>query len=435
MSDERKVPTGRLSRLTHMARVGVRTGMSVLGGGEGTAAAEQAAALLGNLRGIAAKVGQMASYVDGMIPEPQRAAYERVLSSLQTATPSSPFPEVRAVLEAELGSSLEHAFADFEPVPMASASIGQVHRARLHDGRAVAVKVQHPGIEEAIEADLKSAGSMTSVISLLGPRNMNMESVFEEVAERFREELDYRHEAAQQAAFAAMHQADPRIHVPAVIASHSTKRVLCSELADGHTFREAIAAEPSLRRSYAELLWHFVFTGALLHGRFNADPHPGNFIFHPDGRITFLDFGCIQTLAPHQQRGAQDMHWSAIAGDEPGFLRAAALLSETQPGPYETDLLAYLWRCYEPLKHRPFHMTTQYVSEVVRGVQDLKGHMLRKTSNVTPVPRGLLFTNRLQFGFYSVLARFDVAADYAGITRALLETRRTAEDPTLTQKL
>ena len=429
MSDERKVPTGRLARLTNMARVGVRTGMSVLGGGEGTGAAEQAAALLGNLRGIAAKVGQMASYVDGMIPEPQRAAYERVLSSLQTATVSSPFAEVRALLEAELGCSIEQAFATFEPEPMASASIGQVHRARLHDGRDVAVKIQHPGIEQAIEADLKSAGSLSSVISLLGPRSMNAESVFEEVAERFREELDYVHEAAQQTAFAALHRDDPRIHVPEVIQSHSSKRVLCSELSTGHSFREAIAAEPSLRRSYAELLWHFVFKGVLLHGKFNADPHPGNFLFHPDGRITFLDFGCIQLLAPHQQQSAQQMHGSAIADDEAGFLRAAAVISETAPGPYETDLLAYLWRCYEPLKHRPFHMTAEYVSGVVRGIQDIKGHMLRKNSNVTPIPRGLLFINRLQFGFYSVLARFDVPADYAGISRALLDSAA------LTQKL
>lgn len=422
-SDERKVPTGRLSRMTRMARVGVRTGLSVLGGGDGSAAAAQAAELLGNLRGIAAKVGQMASYIDGFIPEPQRAAYERVLSGLQTATPASPFAEVRALLEAELARPLEHAFASFEEAPMASASIGQVHRARLHDGRAVAVKVQHPGIEEAIEADLKSAGSLTQVISLLGPRGLNPDAVFEEVAERFREELDYQHEAAEQRAFRALHAADPRVHVPEVIASHSSKRVLCTELAVGQSFAEMLGAAAELRRAYAELLWEFVFTGLLLHGRFNADPHPGNFIFHPDGRITFLDFGCIQKLTPVQQRGAQDLHASTVAGDEAGFRRAAAVISETVSGPYERDLLAYLWRCYEPLKHSPFHMTAEYVTGVVRGIQDLKGHMLKRSSNVTPIPRGLVFTNRLQFGFYSVLARLDVGADYVGVARRILAKR------------
>jgi predicted unusual protein kinase regulating ubiquinone biosynthesis (AarF/ABC1/UbiB family) len=425
MSDERKVPTGRLSRVTRIARVGMRTGLSVLGGGDGNAAALQAAELLGNLRGIAAKVGQMMSYVDGFIPEPQRAAYERVLSGLQTATPASPFEAVRALLEAELGRPLEQAFAELDPTPMASASIGQVHRARLHDGRAVAVKVQHPGIDEAIEADLRSAGSLSSVMSLLAPRSMKAETVFEEVAQRFREELDYEHEATQQIAFAAMHRGDARVHVPEVITSHCSKRVLCSELVTGQSFTEALAAPPALRRHYAELLWHFVFTGLLVHGRFNADPHPGNFIFHPDGRISFLDFGCIQVFSQEQQRCSQAMHAATIAGDKTRFLEAAAVISETSPGPYETDLLEYLWRCYEPLAHSPYHMTTQYVTNVVRGVQDLKGHMLRRSSNVTAVPRGLVFINRLQFGFYSVLARFDVAADYAGVSRKLLAATPT----------
>jgi hypothetical protein len=196
--------------------------------------------------------------------------------------------------------------------------------------------------------------------------------------------------------------------------------VLCTELATGQSFKQVLEAPQSLRRVYAELLWHFVFKGLLVHGRFNADPHPGNFIFHPDGSITFLDFGCIQTLTPQQQRGAQEMHAATIMHDEGRFLRAAALISETRPGPYESDLLAYLWRCYEPLKHSPFHMSATYVTGVVRGIQDLKRHMLKKSSNITPVPSGLIFTNRLQFGFYSVLARLDVEADYVSVDRKLL---------------
>jgi hypothetical protein len=197
--------------------------------------------------------------------------------------------------------------------------------------------------------------------------------------------------------------------------------VLCTELAVGQSFAEVLHAPASLRRTYAELLWRFVFKGVLVHGRFNADPHPGNFIFHPDGRITFLDFGCIQTLSPEQTRGARELHAATVAGDQARFRRAAALMSETVPGPYESDLLAYLWRCYEPLKHSPFHMTAEYVTGVVHGIQDLKGHMLKKSSNVTPIPRGLVFTNRLQFGFYSVLARLNVDADYVSVARGLLD--------------
>lgn len=415
-----KVPTGRLSRLQRLARVGVRTGLSVLGSVDGSAAAEQALELLGTLRGIPAKVGQMASYIDGFVPDAHRAAYERVLSGLQAATPASPFSEISALIEAELGRPVSEAFAELDPVPIASASIGQVHRARLADGREVAVKVQHPLIDRAIETDLKSVGSVAGLVGTLGPKGMNVDEIVDEVAEQFRAELDYRLEADSQRAFAAMHQDDPRVHVPEVIDSHSSRRVLCTELVHGHSFVEAVAASPELRRAYAELLWHFTFKSLLVHGRFNADPHPGNYIFHDNGSISFLDFGCIQRLAPQQQRCAQRMHAATLEHDQPRFARAAAELSGTVPGPYETDLLAYLWRCYDPLKQSPFRMTGDYVAGVVRGIQDLKRHMLKKSSNVTPIPRGLIFTNRLQFGFYSVLARLDVEADYAAVARVVL---------------
>jgi predicted unusual protein kinase regulating ubiquinone biosynthesis (AarF/ABC1/UbiB family) len=399
----------------------MRTGLSVLSRNDGLAAATQAAELLGNLRGIAAKLGQMASYVEGFVPEPQREAYERILSTLQAATPASPFPQIRAIIESELEQPLSEAFAEFEPAPLASASIGQVHRAKLHDGRAVAVKVQHAGIEAAVETDLTSAGAAASLFAVLGPKGFNTSAVFEEVADAFRRELDYRFEAEQQRLFASLHADDPRVHVPTVIDSHSTRRVLCSELVTGSPFADAVQAPEPLRRSYAELLWQFVFKSLLVHGRFNADPHPGNFIFHPDGRITFLDFGCIQVMPPRQHDLARAMHTSALAGHEAAFKRAAAELSETARGPYEDDLLAYLWRCYEPVRQTPYRVTQTYVASVVRGVQEFKRHMLKKSSNITPVPSGLVLTNRLQFGFYSVLSRLDVEADYAGVERAFLE--------------
>jgi len=149
---EQKLPTGILSRLSGMAQVAARTGFSALKGDDGTAAAEKAAQVLGNLRGLASKVGQMASYVDGIVPDAQSEAYARVLSKLQSATPASPFDAVRATIENELGVPFTQAFARFEAEPIASASIGQVHRARLASGEEVAVKVQHAGMAQAMEA-------------------------------------------------------------------------------------------------------------------------------------------------------------------------------------------------------------------------------------------------------------------------------------------
>jgi predicted unusual protein kinase regulating ubiquinone biosynthesis (AarF/ABC1/UbiB family) len=392
----------------------------MIGGGDGTAAAEQALELLGNLRGLAAKVGQMASYVDGLVPDEQRDAYERVLRGLQRATPSSPFAKIRVVIESELGQTLERAFAEFEPEPMASASIGQVHRAVLHDGSEVAVKVQHPGIEAAIETDLSSAGTLVGFASRMVPSAMNARELHNEIAQSFRDELDYRLEAERQMLFAHFYEGDPKIHIPRVIASHSTKRVMTSELVRGLDLEAITQLPEERRREYAQVLWRFVFKAILVEGLFNADPHPGNYLFHAAGRITFLDFGCVQQLDETMLSAARGMHTAAIAGDLANFRKAAARGCRTRPGPYESDLLDYLWYCYEPLRSAPFHLTRSYVADVVRSTQQMKRHLFSKSSNVTPVPAGIVLTNRLQFGFYSVLARLDVAVDYVAIDREIL---------------
>jgi predicted unusual protein kinase regulating ubiquinone biosynthesis (AarF/ABC1/UbiB family) len=414
------LPTGRLARLGRLARVTARSGLSIFAGGDGSAAAQHAAELLGNLRGLAAKAGQMASYVDGMVPDGQRDAYERLLGGLQNATGVSAFPQVRAVIEAELGAPIDRLYAELDPEPIASASIGQVHRGRLHDGQEVAVKIQHPGIERAIEADLASAGSLASFVSLVGPKGVDVHAIHLDVAQRFREELDYRLEAERQGRFASFYVNEPHIHVPRVIASHSATRVLTSELVRGQSFTDAVAAPKQLREHYARVLWRFVFKAVLVEGVLNADPHPGNYIFHEDGRISFLDFGCVQELQAGHHAAARGMHEGAVSRDEAKFRAAAARASETVPGPYESDLLDYLWRCFEPLQHSPYHMQRAYVADLVRSTQDLKKHLLGKKSKMTPPPSGMVLVNRLQFGFYSVLARLDVAVDYAALDRELL---------------
>jgi predicted unusual protein kinase regulating ubiquinone biosynthesis (AarF/ABC1/UbiB family) len=398
--------------------------LSLLGRGDGSEAAAQAVELLGNLRGLAAKVGQMASYVDGVVPEAQREAYERLLGKLQKATTASPFAQVQAVVEQELGQPLSASFAELDATPMASASIGQVHRARLPDGREVAVKVQHPGIELAVEQDLSNAGAMASLVSTLGPRALNVRGVHDEVAERFREELDYRLEAQRQERFAAIFANEPLVHVPRVILSHTSRRVLTSELVRAHDFAYAVACEPERRAHYASVLWRFVFRSILVEGVFNADPHPGNYLFHEDGRVTFLDFGSVQVIEPQFLQAARDMHRASIANDEAAFRVAAARACQTRAGAYETDLLSYLWRCMEPLKHSPYHMQRSYVADVVKSTQELKRHLFSKQSNVTPPPTGVALLNRLQFGFYSVLARLDAVVDYAALQRELLASVR-----------
>jgi predicted unusual protein kinase regulating ubiquinone biosynthesis (AarF/ABC1/UbiB family) len=410
---EKKLPTGRLARLTRLASIGARTGASLLVSRDGKAAAEHAADVLGSMRGLAAKVGQMASYVDGIVPEAHRDAYERALKGLRSAAPTSSPDAIRQLVEAELGAPIDKLFAEWSVQPIASASIGQVHRARLHDGREVAVKAQHPGIERAIETDLTNAGMLEGMVSMLGPRALNSKQVYEEIATRFREELDYTLEAHRQRAFAEIHRGDPYIRIPEVIAECSTKRVLTTQLVRGRSLEEASEASPELRKLYAEVLWRFVYKANLVGGLFNADPHPGNYLFGDNGEIAFLDFGCVQPIPEARVAEARRLHSAARRGDVKAFEDSARQLLFTRGGPYEKAAIAYVRRCFAPLLSSPFHITRTYATEVVQGVYDLKQHVLHES--FVPLPSGMIFMTRLQFGFYSVLARLDVPADYAGV--------------------
>ncbi len=205
-------------------------------------------------------------------------------------------------------------------MPIASASIGQVHRGRLHDGREVAVKVQHPGIARAVESDLANASLLESFASVLGGKRFDTRAMFDVIRARCREELDYVHEARNLLVFASLHAGDPQVRIPELIASHSRARVLTTELVRGATFDEACAASAEERREWARTLWRFVFKGTLVGGVLNADPHPGNYIFQENGRVTFLDYGCIQRIDDRRIHAVR-IHRAALARDEGEFER------------------------------------------------------------------------------------------------------------------
>ena len=419
--DERELPTGRLGRFARLASTGLRVGVGALLDKDARAAALHTAEVLGSLRGLAAKVGQMASYVDGVIPEGQREHYEVAMKGLRAATPQSLPAEVRALVTAELGAAPEALFAEWGAAPIASASIGQVHRARLHDGRAVAVKVQHPGVAAAVESDLSNGSILTSMASSLGMKRHDPDAVFAVIKERFREELDYAHEADNQRAFAAHFAGDALIRVPAVIDDRSTRRVLTMEFVEGRSFDEAVLAPREQREAWARTLWRYVFSAVLGAGYFNADPHPGNFLFGEDGAVAVLDFGCVQRVPDDNRRHARGMHRAAVAGDEAAFRRSLGLMMGAKPGRMEALCAEYVRAAFRPLFEAPFHMTRPYAASLVEGMRHLA-----KESRAIPdaefytMPSEMTFMNRLQFGFYSLLARLDVTIDYAAIQREIL---------------
>jgi predicted unusual protein kinase regulating ubiquinone biosynthesis (AarF/ABC1/UbiB family) len=421
MADERKLPQGRLARFARLAATGVRSGAGLLLDRDGSNVAKQAAETLGTLRGLAAKIGQMASYVDGLVPEEHREAYETALSTLRAQAPTSSSAAIRQVIEEDFGAKVDDLFADWDDTPIASASIGQVHRAKTSDGLEVAVKVQHPGIHKAIESDLANASILETLAAAGGARRFQTKEVLAVIKARFREELDYALEAERITYFAEVHAGDPTVRVPHLVPSRSSKRVLTTAFVRGKTFDEACAASVDERRAWAETMWRFVFKGNLVGGKFNADPHPGNYIFHDDGKITFLDYGCVQEITPERLQAARVIHRAAMLRDEAAFSVGVTRMLQSKPGPLEDMAVAYTRECFKPIFESPFLMTRDYAASLVGGMKDM-ALLARKMPEreLFVMPADMVFINRLQFGFYSVLARLDVAVDFAAVEAAFL---------------
>ncbi len=421
------IPTSRIGRLARLAALGTRAGAGRLASTLGSKVADATVAAaavdaLGTMRGLALKLGQMASYVDGAVPEEHRATYEAALKTLRSAAPAMPAEKVPRVVARELGRRPEELFATWEPEPFAAASIGQVHRATLFDGRAVAVKVQYDGVARAVKSDLANVSLFTALAGPLAAR-ADAAAQLAELRARFEEELDYAHEANAQRRFAAIFKGDPKIKIPEVIADRSSARVLTTSFAVGVDFEAACAAPEDERRAWGETLWRFVFTSLLVHGLFNADPHPGNYLFAPGGVVHFLDFGCSRAIRPERMTDLRAAHRAAIAGDDESFLEAAYRMLELPDLPEQRRLCrAYLLDCFAPLRARaPFRMGRAYTKKLY---DDMVGFGVAfataKKGTFEPLPAEWLFFNRLQLGFYSVLARLDAPVDYAAIEREIL---------------
>ncbi|HEY2428301.1 MAG TPA: AarF/ABC1/UbiB kinase family protein, partial [Acidimicrobiales bacterium] len=379
--------------------------------------AEQVAETLGNLRGALMKLGQMASYLDEGLPEPMRVA----LSQLQQAAPPMSAELAAGVVEQELGAVPDELFAEWEAEPMAAASIGQVHRAITHDGRRVAVKVQYPGVDEAIRSDLGTAGLLFRGMNTLFP-GLDPGPIVAELEARLLEELDYRREAANQELFASWYAGHPFIHVPAVVHELSAVRVLTTELAEGARFDEALTWTEEERNLAAEAIYRFVFRSIYRLHAFNGDPHPGNYLFLPGGRVTFLDFGLVKRFTPQETVLFGDMIRAIVLDADPHGFRGAVERAGLLPAglPFADEDVAAYFSAFYYLVERSERVRVEpsYASELVRRTFDTSGPFapIMKAANVPPA---FVIIQRINLGLVAVLAQLGATANWRLIAEEL----------------
>jgi predicted unusual protein kinase regulating ubiquinone biosynthesis (AarF/ABC1/UbiB family) len=376
--------------------------------------AEDVAITLGAMKGVMMKIGQMASYIDdGLAP-----SVRRTLSRLQDSVPPMSAELAARVVEEELGLPPERAFATWDPEPIAAASIGQVHRAITLDGRAVAVKVQYPGIAETIAADLGNVSLLRRMLRVTAP-SQDVDALIAELRDRVLEELDYRREADNQRLLADYYDGHPTIHIPGIISELSTRRVVTSDLADGARFAELAGWSQQERDLAAETIYRFVFRSLYEVHAFNGDPHPGNYLFHGGGRVTFLDFGLVKHFSPNELRPLMQMARRLCVDDDPEAFRRsmedAGFLRRDAPLSTET-IVEYMAVFYDTIrKPGPLTITGEYASAVVRRFFDVRSPVAQYAS----VPRSYVILQRINLGLFAVLGELSATADWRAIAEEI----------------
>ncbi len=360
--------------------------------------AEELRAALGGLKGPLMKVAQLLA----TIPEALPKEYAAELAQLQSQAPPMGRPFVRRRMVAELGPNWQDKFQSFELEAAAAASLGQVHRAVARDGRLLACKLQYPNIESAVEADLAQLRLVFSVYRRYDG-SINPERIYDELAERLREEIDYRREARHVALYAHMLRDEPAVHVPEVYPELSTGRLLCMTWLDGRPLLQLKDAPQEQRDRIAYNMfraWYVPFYNyAVIHG----DPHLGNYAARPDMSINLIDFGCIRVFRPELVQGVIDLYHAVRDGDEELAVHAYETwgFSDLRQEVIET---LNLWAAfiYAPLlEDRP-----RLIEETNSGAQGRRvafnvQRRLREIGGVTP-PREFVLMDRAAIGLGSV---------------------------------
>lgn len=299
---------------------------------------------LGELKGAVMKVGQMASIAQDVLPKELSDA----LGKLQREAPPMDFEVIREQIERELGAAPEVLFAEFDPEPFAAASIGQVHRARTDDGRDVVVKVQYPGVEDAVDSDLLQLKIALRASGIVDIGREALNASFKEVRARLHEELDYTNEASNVRLFRGHHLGRHDFMVlPEVIGERSAKRVLTLsyEPGDSITKIEELGYTQAQRDELGRNLFKMMASQIFEFGIIHADPNPGNFAVRPDGKIVLYDFGCVKWLKPEIIQAYKDVVEFGLVEDYPGVDDALMRLGARRPNTPAPDFSFYKrWR-------------------------------------------------------------------------------------------
>jgi predicted unusual protein kinase regulating ubiquinone biosynthesis (AarF/ABC1/UbiB family) len=434
-----KLPTGRLGRTARVG--GLVGGQGLRWAGMRTAnrlrtpeRAEEArnertAALvnelvdqLGRMRGAAMKVGQVISMVelDG-VPEEQRQALQAKLASLRDSVPAVPFAKLERLMRQELGGPLSQVFRDFDEQALAAASIGQVHRAVTLAGDDVVVKVQYPGVAEAVETDLRNAMLLLPLVKRLAP-GLDAKSLLSELRERIGEELDYELEAQHQRRVERLLRGHPFISVPRVDTGLSTRRVLVSEYIDGERFDAVRQLDEPTRDRYGEIVFRFFF-GLLYRDRIAlGDPHPGNYLLRADGRVAFLDYGLLRDVGSGRV-GAERAIALAVREKDAAALKAALVVGGYLPADradavdakLALGMMRHATRWYAVPGHRRFSSERSRRADRREPPGEQQRAEIREQMNQFNLPAETVLIRRMHGIVAIVLGQLRAGADWGAI--------------------
>ncbi|HEU4907779.1 MAG TPA: AarF/ABC1/UbiB kinase family protein [Propionibacteriaceae bacterium] len=378
-------------------------------------AAEQLFRVLGELKGGAMKFGQALSLFESVLPEEVAAPYRAHLSRLQDSAPPMPTSRVHAVMAREFGADWRRLFRDFDPLPAAAASIGQVHKATWSDGRTVAVKVQYPGADDALRSDLRQIGRLSKVFAPLAG-GMDVGPLVDELTARVTEELDYTLEADSQQLAAEGFAESSEFYVPAVLAC--TPKVMVSEWVEGAPLSSAANLSAKRRNAAALQYVRFLFAGPSVAGLLHADPHPGNFKLMKDGRLGVVDFGLVARLPDGLPPAMGRILRIAQQGDADrvaqGLREEGFVASDIDAA----DLLDYLSPFVEPAAVPQFQFNRDWMREQFIRVRD--PHASGGVAMKLNLPPSYLLIHRVWLGGLAVLSQLNAKAAFGDVLEEFL---------------